>query len=111
MSLQRTADFQTSNLLLPWAFLLALSVITVSILDVISTNAGLQAGAVEVNPLFAALQTSMGEWWVVPKIGLQLITAAIVLLQPSRTVFACVGAVVTLNAIVVYNNFGLAGVL
>ncbi len=111
MSFQRTADLQTSNWYLPMAFLIALSVILVSILDVVSTNAGLRAGAVELNPLFAALQYSLGSWWVVPKIGFQLVTAGIVLWQPSPTVFSCVGAVVVFNAFVVINNFGLAGIL
>jgi hypothetical protein len=111
LSFQRTEELHSSNLVLPLAFMIALSVIVVCVLDVISTNAGLLAGAVELNPLFAALQASMGEWWVAPKVGLQLITAAIVVLQPSRTVFACVGAVVVFNAAVVFNNFGLAGVL
>ena len=83
--------------------------IVVGILDVVSTNAGLLAGAVEVNPLMALAQSSLGAWWVAPKIGLQLVAAAIVIFRPARMVFACVGTVVLCNAVVVLNNFALAG--
>ncbi|NKB59617.1 MAG: hypothetical protein GKS00_25135 [Alphaproteobacteria bacterium] len=95
----------------PWAALIALSVIVVGVLDAMSTNAGLLAGAVEVNPLMAMAQSSLGEWWVVPKIGLSLITAMIVVLRPARTVFACVAIVVAFNAVIVLNNFALAGLI
>lgn len=97
------------NPIATWAPVVALVVLVVGILDAVSTNAGLLAGAVEVNPLMAYAQASLGPWWVVPKIGLQLITAAIVLLRPARTVFACVGVVMAYNAVVVFNNFALAG--
>lgn len=95
----------------PWAVLIALSVLAVGLLDVISTNAGLLAGGVEANPLMAWAQSSFGTWWAAPKLGLQLITAAIVLFRPARMVFVCVGVVVGWNAFVVLNNFAIAGTL
>ncbi len=95
----------------PWAPIVAFAVILVGILDAVSTNAGLLAGAVEVNPLMAYAQESLRAWWVVPKIGLQLLVACIVLLRPARMVFACVGAMVAFNTAVVVNNLALAGTL
>jgi len=95
----------------PWAVLVAVSVLVVGVLDAISTNAGLMAGGVEVNPLMAWAQYSFGAWWIAPKLGLQLVTAAIVLFRPARIVFVCVGVVATVNAMVVVNNFAIAGAL
>ena len=95
----------------PWAGFVAAAVIIVGILDVISTNAGLIAGAVEANPLMALTQDVFGWWWFAPKMALQLITVAIVLMHLKRAVFACVGAVVAFNAYVVLNNFSLAGAI
>ena len=94
-----------------WALVVALSVIIVGTLDVLSTNAGLLAGAVETNPLMAAMQDLFGWWWFVPKMGLQFITVAIVLMHPVRAVFMCVSAVIAFNAFVVLNNFALSGVI
>lgn len=101
----------SQSLITPWAPIVAFAVIVVGILDAVSTNAGLLAGAIEVNPLMAYAQEALGSWWVLPKIGLQLFVAALVLLRPVRMVFACVGAVVAFNAMVVMNNFALAGAL
>jgi len=95
----------------PLAALIALSVVTVGIFDAISTNAGLLVGAIEANPLMAFAQASLGDMWVAPEIGPHLITALIVLMQPTRVVFACVGTVVAINALVVFNNFAIVAVL
>jgi hypothetical protein len=106
-----SAHSVTQSSITPWAPIVAFAVIVVGILDAVSTNAGLLAGAVEVNPLMAYAQETLGSWWVLPKIGLQLFVAALVLMRPARMVFACVGAVVAFNAIVVLNNLALAGTL
>lgn len=95
----------------PLAAFIALLVVTVGIFDAISTNAGLLVGAIEANPLMALAQSSLGDMWVAPKIGLHLITALIVLMRPTRAVFACVGTVVAVNALVVFNNFAIVAVL
>ena len=95
----------------PWALVVALSVIIVGTLDVISTNAGLLAGAVEANPLMAAMQDTFGRWWFVPKMAMQFITVAIVLMHPVRAGCVCVSAVIALNAYVVLNKFSLSGVI
>ena len=94
-----------------WAPIVAFAVIAVGILDAVSTNAGLLAGAVEINPLMAYAQETLGPWWVLPKIGLQLFVAAIVLMRPARMVFACVSLEVLVNAVVVMKNFALDGAL
>jgi len=95
----------------PWAPLVAFIVLTIGILDVVSTNVGLAAGAVESNPLMAFAQDSLGHWWAAPKIAMQLLVAVIVLYRPARPVLACVGAAALVNGFVVLNNFALAGVL
>lgn len=95
----------------PLAAFIALLVVAVGIFDAISTNAGLLVGAIEANPLMAFAQSALGDMWVAPKIGLHLVTALIVLMRPTRAVFACVGTVVAVNAYVVFNNFAIVGVL
>jgi hypothetical protein len=91
--------------------LIAAAVMLVGILDVISTNAGLVTGAVEANPLMALTQDVFGSWWFAPKLALHLVAVAIVVLRPARAVYACVGAVVVVNALVVLSNFTLAGAI
>jgi hypothetical protein len=91
--------------------LFAVAILMVGILDVISTNAGLLAGAVEANPLMAMTQDVLGWWWFAPKLALQGIAVAIVLMHPVRAVYLCVGAVVAFNAFIVLNNFSLAGAI
>ena len=93
------------------AGLIAVAVIVVALLDVVSTNAGLLAGAVEMNPIMAMTQAALGTWWFVPKLVLQLVTVVIVVIHPVRPVFACVGGVAIVNGIVVANNFALAGMI
>lgn len=106
-----SANSITQSSVAHWAPAVAFAVILIGILDVVSTNAGLSAGAVEVNPVMAYVQSAMGPWWVLPKIGLQIVSAAIVLMHPARMVFACVGSVMVVNSIVVMNNFALAATL
>ncbi len=93
------------------AGLLAVAVIVVGLLDVVSTNAGLLVGAVEVNPIMAMTQAAFGYWWFAPKLVLQLVAVAIVVLNPVRPVFVCVGGVAVVNAAVVANNFAIAGMI
>jgi hypothetical protein len=95
----------------PSAAFVAVALIAVAILDVMSTNAGLHAGAVEANPLMAFAQTTFGVWWFAPKMAMTVVAAAIVLWKPVRAVLSCVGAVVVFNAFVVLNNFSLAGIV
>lgn len=109
MSLQQVSSRYRQ--ITPWAPLVAFIVLAIGILDVISTNAGLLAGAVEINPLMAFAQDSLGPWWAAPKIAMQLFVAAIVLYRPARLVLASVGVAALVNGLVVANNFALAGVL
>lgn len=94
-----------------WAGLVALAVVLIGILDVVSTNAGLLAGAVEANPLMALAQEVFGWWWFAPKLALQFVTVAILLMHPVRAVLSCVSAVIVFNTFVVLNNFAIAGVI
>ena len=109
MSLQQVSS--RYRRITPWAPLVAFIVLAIGILDVVSTNVGLMAGAVEINPLMACAQDLLGHWWAAPKIAMQLLVAAIVLYRPARLVLASVGTVALINGFVVFNNFALAGVL
>ena len=95
----------------PWAPLVAFIVLTIGILDVVSTNVGLVAGAVEINPLMAYAQDSLGHWWAAPKLAMQLLVAAIVLYRPARLVLVSVAMAALVNGFVVVNNLALAGAL
>ena len=91
------------------SYLLATLLIVLGSLDVMSTNLGLAAGAVEMNPFVHWVQITLGEWWSVPKMLLHAITAAMVLWCPRPAVLYCVGAVSLIIATVVWNNFQLGG--
>jgi hypothetical protein len=88
--------------------LLALLTLTVCVGDIISTNLGLAAGAVEINPLFAWIQGTLGGWWILPKIALHILVAAIIVGVARPAVLATVAPVVLFNAVVVVNNFTLS---
>ena len=90
------------------ALIVAILTIVVGVGDVISTNQGLAAGAVEINPLFAWLQAEMGRWWFLPKMALHLIVAAMLLWYPQPIVMSIVIPIILFNSAVIVNNFALA---
>lgn len=90
-------------------YLLATLMIVLGSLDVMSTNLGLAAGAVELNPIVRWVQATLGDWWSVPKMLLHAITAAMVLWCPRPAVLCCVGVVSVIIATVVWSNFQIGG--
>ena len=88
----------------------AFSILIIGVLDVISTNLGLAAGAVELNGFVAWLQSAWGEFWFLPKLALQMVPAGMVLWFPHFWVLVCVTPTVLLSAIVVFDNFQTIGV-
>jgi len=90
------------------ALIVAVLTLVVGVGDVISTNQGLAAGAVEINPLFAWLQAEMGAWWFLPKMALHGVVAAMVLWYPQPIVMSIVIPIILANSAVIVSNFALA---
>ena len=93
-----------------FALIVAILTLVVGIGDVISTNQGLAAGAVELNPLFAWVQATFGSWWFLPKMALHGVVAAMVIWFPQPMVLAVVFPIILANGAIILNNFALAAV-
>ncbi len=91
------------------SYLIAGILISLAILDVITTNLGLAAGAVEANKLIRWFQKNMGDWWFVPRLIAQLIPAIMIIWYPHRAVLLVVAPVIPILGLVVWNNAKLAG--
>ncbi len=105
----RQASIQGGRFARMTAFTIAALLVLVGILDVLSTNASLAAGNTEDNPLVAAMQQSWGAWWFVPKIGVHVALAAVVLWLPTRGMLRKAGVGVMLYALIIASNFHVAG--
>jgi hypothetical protein len=57
--------------------LLLLSCIVLGCADLLTTNVILDHGLGELNPIMSLAQTSLGEWWLIPKLGLTFIVTAL----------------------------------
>jgi hypothetical protein len=53
--------------------LLLLSCFVFGCADLLTTNVILDHGLGEANPIMAFAQTSLGEWWLIPKLGATII--------------------------------------
>lgn len=91
------------------SYMIAGILITLAILDVITTNLGLAAGAVEANKLIRWFQKNLGDWWFVPRLLAQLIPAIMIIWYPHRAVLIVITPVIPLLGYVVWNNAKLAG--
>ncbi|MEE8333704.1 MAG: DUF5658 family protein [Alphaproteobacteria bacterium] len=91
------------------ARLLALMLVVVAGFDIISTNAALAAGHLEGNPAVGYFQDQLGTWWSVPKIGIHLLLAMLILWLPSRKMILMARVVVVGYLAIVFNNFYFAG--
>jgi Domain of unknown function (DUF5658) len=52
-----------------WVKMLVLSVIFLGYADLLTTNVILNHGLGELNPFMHLAQSSLGEWWLIPKLG------------------------------------------
>ncbi|QDW41822.1 hypothetical protein FFI89_007085 [Bradyrhizobium sp. KBS0727] len=50
-----------------------LSTIILGCADLLTTNVILNHGLGELNPFMSLAQTSLGEWWLIPKLGLTFV--------------------------------------
>ncbi|MET3837941.1 DUF5658 family protein [Bradyrhizobium sp. OAE829] len=55
--------------------LLLLSCIVLGCADLLTTNVILELGMSEANPIMRLAQTSLGEWWLIPKLGITFVGA------------------------------------
>ena len=53
--------------------LLLLSCLIVEYADLVTTNVILDLGLTELNPFMRLAQTWLGEWWLIPKLGLTFV--------------------------------------
>lgn len=105
----RGADCRRDRAVRLTARLLAGLIVLAGIFDVISTEAMLAAGAIEANPLMAAVQQAWGIWWFFPKLLVHIGVAGFVLWLPSRRMIRTARLGVLLYAVIIASNFNLAG--
>jgi hypothetical protein len=81
----------------------------VGVLDIVSTIAAIELGrAEEANPLMRAIMDNHGPGWIGAKLFLQLVISGMVLWFPHRIVVAVFTLAITLNGLIVANNFLIA---
>ena len=81
----------------------------VGVLDIVSTIAAIELGrAQEANPLMRAIMESHGPGWIGAKLFLQLVISGMVLWFPHRIVITVFTLAITLNGLIVMNNFWIA---
>lgn len=105
----RAARCRRDARLVAGARVLALLFVVAGGFDVVATNAALAAGQIEGNPLVAAVQAGLGPWWSAPKITLHLVLALFILWLPSRKMLTVARLVIAGYAVIIVNNFYLAG--
>lgn len=92
------------------AWLLVITYNFVGIADIISTVIALDAGAgVEANPFINAMMTHIGDGWILGKLALQGVISFMVLWFPHWIVLGFFFLATTGNALIVANNFSIAG--
>lgn len=87
---------------------LAVLLILMGVLDVISTNAFLNVGHIEANPIIAAIQDQFGSFWFIPKLAVHVALAAFVLWLPSRRMIWNARAGIAAYLVIVFSNFQLS---
>lgn len=84
----------------------------IGVLDIVSTVIAIESGAGEEgNPLILALMNHIGDYWMLTKLALQGVISVMVLWFPHWIVLGFFSFAIAGNALVVYNNFVIAGVL
>ena len=81
--------------------LLLLSCIVLGCADLLTTNVILELGMNEANPIMRLAQTSLGAWWLIPKLGTTFVGAW--MLSLSNNLYG-ISAVVALASTPVLNN-------
>ncbi|WP_411818839.1 DUF5658 family protein [Hyphococcus sp. DH-69] len=94
---------------LAWLFVVIYNL--VGIADIFSTELALQMGAgEEANPIVRGMMEQVGDGWIVAKLLLQAVISFMVLWFPHWIVLSFFAVATFGNAIIVANNFAIAGV-
>jgi hypothetical protein len=81
----------------------------VGVLDIVSTIAAIELGrAQEANPLMRWVMDEHGPGWIGAKLFLQLVISGMVLWFPHRIVVSVFTLAITVNGLIVMNNFWIA---
>ena len=84
----------------------------VGVADIYSTIYALEIGAgTEANPFLRAVMEHAGDGWVLAKLALQVVISVMVLWFPHWIVIGFFTFATAGNALVVYNNLTIAGVV
>ena len=92
-------------------YLIAGIFVMLGILDALSTNWALEAGAFEVNGFMRYLQETLGPMWFVPKILLQALVATMIVWSPNKPTIIIMALTCCWTASVVTSNFIIASVM
>ncbi len=92
------------------AYALAFLVLLAGGFDIVSTNAALETGNIEGNPIVQFVLSITGQWWIVPKILFHFILACAILWLPSRQMIFSARLVVIGYIAIAVNNFYFAGI-
>ena len=94
------------------AWLIVIIYNVVGITDIISTNIAIGSGAgIEANPMLRFAMEQAGDGWMVAKLALQGVISFMVLWFPHWIVISIFTIATAGNALIVYNNFAIAGVI
>ena len=93
-----------------WVLIVIYNVVGVA--DIVSTVTALDAGSgVEANPVMNTMMVHAGDGWIIAKLGLQGLISFMVLWFPHWIVLFFFAMATTGNALIVYNNFSIAGLI
>ena len=79
--------------------------------DVATTVQALGLGASEANPVVRGFMDMLAAYWVIPKLGSQMLVSAMILWFPHRFVLAIFTLAVAATCAVVWNNIQVIGSL
>lgn len=99
-----------------WRWRIAIAAVVVynlvGVFDIISTTIAIETGAgYEANPVIRTLMERVGAGWILAKLALQGVITAMVLYFPHWIVLGFFVTATSWNAMIVHNNFVIAGVL
>ncbi|TQV80403.1 DUF5658 family protein [Denitrobaculum tricleocarpae] len=105
------AKNRNSPRLMAASYFIATCLITLAVLDIVTTNLGLAVGAYEANRIIRWFQSTMGDWWFLPRLIGQLIPAMMIVWYPHRLVLLVISPVVPILGFYVWNNARIVGML
>lgn len=95
---------RNSPRLMAAAYCIATCLIVLSILDIVTTNLGLDVGAMEANWIMRWFQKHLGDWWFLPRLIGQIVPAMMIIWYPHRAVLVVMTPVIPILGYFVWNN-------